>query len=189
MAGPSHRRGAKDNAPTSKLTNSAGNDLDGRGNNKRTDNRIEDPNNSRRKGKTDRPDNLDRQRDSGPPNFISRGGSTGTSQEAGLLQDSRLLKGDPSHFQNGDLEHKRTGPIKPTNSFGPANREPPPKRNTSNNPGPKRRPGQGKGQGPRGPERSHIVEHSWKPGDQCLALYWEDSKVCHYNIGSNIADS
>ncbi|KAM7405961.1 hypothetical protein PAMP_000370 [Pampus punctatissimus] len=182
VAGPSHRRAAKDNPPISKPTNSAGNDLDGRGNNKRTDNRIEEPNNSRRKGKTDRPDNLERQRDSGPPNFTSRGGSSGTSQEAGLSQDSRLLKGDPSHFQNGDLEHRRTGPIKPTNPFGPTNREPPPKRNISNNPGPKRRPGQGKGQGPRGPERSHIVEHAWKPGDQCLALYWEDSKFYHARI-------
>ncbi|CAK6965934.1 tudor domain-containing protein 3 isoform X1 [Scomber scombrus] len=186
MAGPSHRRGAKDNAaPTPKPTNSAGNDLDGRGNYKRTDNRIEEPNNSRRKGKTDRPDNPDRQRENGPPNFISRGGSSGTSQEARLLQDSRLLKGDPSHFQNGDLEHKRTGPIKPTHSFSPANsQQPPPKRNTSNNPGPKRRPGQGRGQGqgPRGSERSHLVENAWKPGDQCLALYWEDSKFYHARI-------
>ena len=177
----SHRRGVRDNVPTSKLTDSVGSEPDGRGNGKRTD-RIEEPNNSRRKGKTDRPnsDHLDRQRDGGPPpNFNSRGGSAGTSQEVGLSRDCRITTGDPSHFQNGDVEHKRTGPIKPMNSTFPPNREPPPKRNTSNNPGPKRRPGQGKGQGPRGPEKSHFVEQAWKPGDPCLALYWEDGKVCH----------
>lgn len=179
LTGPSHRRGLKDNAPTSKLTNSTGNELDGRGNNKRTD-RFEERNNSRRMGKTDRPnsEHLDRQRDSGPPNFNFRGGSSGMSQEAGLSQDCRIMTGDPGHFQNGDIEHKRTGPIKPANPSCPPNREPHPKRNTSNNQGPKRRSGQGKGQGPRGPEKSHMVEQAWKPGDQCLALYWEDSKVC-----------
>uniref|UniRef100_A0A3B4WMY8 Survival of motor neuron-related-splicing factor 30 n=1 Tax=Seriola lalandi dorsalis TaxID=1841481 RepID=A0A3B4WMY8_SERLL len=152
MAGLSHRRGVKDNVPTSKLTNSAGK-------------RTEEPN-SRRKGKNDRPnsEHFDRQRDSGPPNFNLRGGR------------------DPSHFQNGDMEHKRTGPIKPSNSTCPPNREPPPKKTTSNNSGPKRRSGQGRGQGPRGQEKSHIVEHSWKPGDQCLAQYWEDSKFYHARI-------
>lgn len=104
------------------------------------------------------------------------------SHETGLLRDCRTMTGDPSHFQNGDMEHKRTGLIKPTNSSCPPNRELPPKKNTSNNPGPKRRSGQGKGQGPRGPEKSHIVERAWKPGDQCLALYWEDSKFYHARI-------
>uniref|UniRef100_A0AAQ5XMF1 Survival of motor neuron-related-splicing factor 30 n=1 Tax=Amphiprion ocellaris TaxID=80972 RepID=A0AAQ5XMF1_AMPOC len=183
MSGPSHRRGVKDNIPTSKLVNSAGNEVDGRGNNRRTD-RNEEPNNSRRRGKNDRPnsDHFDRQRENGPPNFNLRGGSSGTSQDVGLPQSSRIMTGDPSHFQNGDMENKRTGPIKPTNSSCPPHREPLPKKNTSNNPGPKRRPGQGKGQGPRGPEKSHLVEHVWKPGDQCLALYWEDSKFYHARI-------
>lgn len=179
MAGPSHRRGGKDAA--SKLTNAAGSELDGRGNNRRT----EEPNNSRRTGKTERPnsDHVDRQRDSGPANFNSRGGSSGMSQEAELSRDCRIMTGQPSHFQNGDVEHKRTGPIKPANSACPPTREPAPKKNTPNNPGPKRQgKGQGKGQGPRGPEKSHIVERAWKPGDQCLALYWEDSKFYHARI-------
>ncbi|XP_065808910.1 tudor domain-containing protein 3 isoform X3 [Labrus bergylta] len=182
IPGQSHRRGPKDNAPTSKLSNSAGSELDGRGNNKRTD-RIEEPNNSRRMGKTERPNSghFDRQRDSGPADFNFRGGSSGTSQE-GLSQDSRIMMGDPTLFQNGDVEHKRTGPIKPANSSCPPNREQPPKKNTSNNPGSKRRAGQGRGQGPRGPEKSHFVERAWKPGDQCLALYWEDSKFYHARI-------
>ncbi|XP_070759815.1 tudor domain-containing protein 3 [Enoplosus armatus] len=182
MSGPSHRRGGKDNVPISKLTHSAGSELDGKGNNKRTD-RTEESN-SRRKGKTDRPnsDHLDRQRDSGPPNFNLRGGSSGTSQEVGLSRDCGIMTGDPSRFQNGDMEHKRTGPIKPTNSSCPPNRDLPPKKNMSNNQGPKRRSGQGKGQGLRGPEKSHFVDQAWKPGDQCLALYWEDGKFYHARI-------
>lgn len=177
MAGPPHRRGPKENAPTPKLTNSSGNDLEGRGNHKRIDNRMEEPNNSRRKGKTDRPDYLDRQRDSGPPNFTSRGGSSGTSHQVEISQDSHFLTRDPSHFQNGDMEHKRTGPIKPTISSGPTNREQPLNKSNPYNPGSKRRPGQGKYQGPRGADKSQSMDQSWKPGDQCLALYWEDSKV------------
>ncbi|XP_071345368.1 tudor domain-containing protein 3 [Trachinotus anak] len=182
MAGPSHRRGVKENVPTSKPTNSPGSEVDGRGNIKRSD-RVEEFN-SRRKGRNDRPnsDHLDRQRDSGPPNFNLRGGSSGTFQEVGLSRDSRVITGDPSHFQNGDMEHKRTGPIKPTNSSCPPNREPPPKKTTSNNSGPKKRSGQGRGQGPRGPEKSHNVENAWKPGDQCLAKYWEDGKFYHARI-------
>ncbi|XP_054469004.1 tudor domain-containing protein 3 isoform X1 [Anoplopoma fimbria] len=184
MPGPSNRRGVRDNVPTSKLTDGAGSEPDGRGNSKRTD-RIEEPNNSsRRKGKPDRPnsDNFDRQRDSGPPNFNQRGGSSGTPQEVGLSRDFRIATGDPSHFQNGDMEHKRTGPIKPTNSACVPQREPPPKKNVSNNPGPKRRAGPGKGQYPRGPEKSNFVEQAWKPGDQCLALYWEDGKFYNARI-------
>ncbi|XP_042348695.1 tudor domain-containing protein 3 isoform X2 [Plectropomus leopardus] len=179
MAGPSNRRGVRDSVP--KLTDSGGSEPNGRGNSKRTD-RTEEPTNSRRKGKPDRPnsDHFDRQRDGGPPNFNVRGGSA--SQEVGLSRDIQITTGDPSHFQNGDMEHKRTGPIKPTNSSCPPNREPPPKKNTSNNSGPKRRSGQGRGQGPRGPEKSHFMEHTWKPGDQCLALYWEDSKFYHARI-------
>ncbi|XP_029354823.1 tudor domain-containing protein 3 isoform X2 [Echeneis naucrates] len=181
MVGPSHRRGVKDNVPTAKLTNSAGSELDGRGNNKRMD-RTEEPN--RRKGKNDRPnsDHQDRQRDSVPPNFNLRGGSSAMFQDMGLSRDSRVTTGDPSYFQNGDMEHKRTGPIKPTNSTCPHNREPSSKKTTSNNSGPKRRSGQGRGQGSRGQEKSHIVEHAWKPGDHCLAQYWEDSKFYHARI-------
>nr|XP_046246913.1 tudor domain-containing protein 3 [Scatophagus argus] len=180
MAGPSHGRGVKDSAPATKLT--AGSE-DGRGNNKRTD-RTEERNNSRRMGKTDRPnsDHFERQRDSGPPNFNLRGGGSVTSQEPGLSRDCRIMTGDPSHFQNGDMEPKRTGPIKPAISSCPPNREPHPKKNSSNNPGPKKRSGQNKGQGPRGPDRSHTVEHTWKPGDQCLALYWEDGKFYHARV-------
>ncbi|KAM9410207.1 tudor domain-containing protein 3 isoform 1-T2 [Pholidichthys leucotaenia] len=170
MPPASHRRGAKD-APTSKLGPI---EMDGRGNNKRAD-RNEDSNNTRRKGKADRPNS-----DSGPPNFNMRRGSSETSQEVGLSQGARTSTGDHFNFHNGTVEHKRTGPIKPTNLSCPTNKEQPNKKNTSSNPGPKRRPG--RGQGPRGSEKGHIVEHGWKPGDQCLALYWEDSKFYHARI-------
>lgn len=177
---PSNRRGARDTVPTSKGPDGAAvSEPEGRGNSKRTD-RIEEPNNgSRRKGKSDRlnSDQLDRQRDGGPPTFNPRGGRSGTPQEVGPLRDFRIATGDPPHFQNGVMEHKRTGPIKPTSSQSVPQREPPPKKAPSNNPPPKRRSGQGKGQGPRGPEKSHSVELAWRPGDQCLALYWEDGKV------------
>ncbi|XP_076011612.1 tudor domain-containing protein 3 [Genypterus blacodes] len=179
-----HRRGAKDNAAPSKYTKPASNEPDGRGGNRRPDSRIEESSGNRRKGKPDRPnsDHPDQHRNSGSMNLNSRGGISEGNQEAGLSRDSRFKTGDPSNFQNGDMEHKRTGPIKQTNTPGPPIREQPPKKTTMNNPGPKRRSGQGKGQGLRGPERGHGMEQMWKPGDQCFALYWEDSKFYHARI-------
>ncbi|XP_068595040.1 tudor domain-containing protein 3 [Brachionichthys hirsutus] len=179
IAGANQRRSAKDNAPAPKVINSAGAEPDGKGN-KRTF-RTDERNNGRRMGKNDRP-NSDH-RDSGPPNVNIRGGAiSGMSHAAALLGNCQILTGGPSQFQNGDIEHKRTGPIKPAYSMCPPNREIPHKKNTSGNQGPKRRSGQGKGQGPRGPEISQIMESAWKPGDQCLALYWEDSKFYHARI-------
>lgn len=180
VTGPSYRRGVKDAAPAFKTSSPASAEMEGRGNTRRADRPEEHNNNRRMGGRNERPnsDHYDKQRDGGPPFFNSRGGSSGMPQEPMLPRDSRIAMGEPSHFQNGDMEHKRTGPIKPPNmSFPPSREPPPPKKNPSNNPGPKKRSGQGKGQGPRGPERSLSMEHAWKPGDQCLALYWEDSKV------------
>lgn len=174
MTGPSHRRGLQDSAPISKMNNITGKELDGKGNNKHSD-RTEEHNNSRRMGKPERPnsDNIDRQRESATANLNLKGGNSGMSQEARLSRNNRSTAVVPAHFQNGDMEHKRTGPIKP---LCPPNRDPHPKKYTSNNPGSKRRSGQGKG--PRGSEKCHNVDYVWNPGDQCLALYWEDSKVC-----------
>ncbi|XP_019740185.1 tudor domain-containing protein 3 isoform X1 [Hippocampus comes] len=167
-AGPFLRRGAKDYAPSSKLANPSGNDI------------IPNPNlnNFRRKAKPDRPDYVVRQKDGAPP----KGGSFRTSCEVQMFQDSQFLTGGPSNYQNGDVAPIRTGPIKPTNTTGPTYREQPPKRNTHNNFGPKRKSGPGKGQGPRGAMKITNVDQTWKPGDQCLALYWEDSKFYHARI-------
>ncbi|KAM4596660.1 tudor domain-containing protein 3 isoform 1-T1 [Fundulus diaphanus] len=183
MSGPPHRRGVKENPPTAKPSNPAGGEVDGRGNYKRSE-RNEEASNNRRKGRSERPnsDHFDKQRDGGPLNFNPRGGSSGTSQEVGLPQGSRTITGDPSHFQNGDFEHRRTGPIKPINSPCPQSREQQPRRNAHNNQGSKRRPGQGRGQGCRGTEKGYATEHVWKPGDACLALYWEDNKYYHARI-------
>ncbi|CAN9507222.1 unnamed protein product [Ophioblennius macclurei] len=199
MAGQPQRRGGRENVLAPKPLIPAASEMDGRGTNKRTD-RNDDAANGRRKGKFERPNSeyFDRQRDGGPPNFNMRGGggggigggiSPGSIPDIGLSQGPRIMAGDPAHFQNGIMEHKRTGPIKPMNSTFPPNREPlpPPQPNKKNpnpnNPGSKRRPGQGKGQGgPRGNEKSYGAENAWKPGDQCLALYWEDSKFYHARI-------
>ncbi|KAM9765561.1 tudor domain-containing protein 3 [Menidia menidia] len=182
VSGPSHRRGVKENSSSYKQNISEGSE-DGHVSNKHTE-RNEEVSNGRRKGKLDRPnsDHFDRQRDSGPLIFNSKGGNSGTPQVVGLTQGSGTVTGNPSHFQNGVLENKRTGPIKPPNSSYPPYRDQVPKRNSSNNQGPKKRTGQGKNQGPRGPEKSHFPEFNWRPGDQCLALYWEDSKFYHARI-------
>uniref|UniRef100_H3C1T4 Survival of motor neuron-related-splicing factor 30 n=1 Tax=Tetraodon nigroviridis TaxID=99883 RepID=H3C1T4_TETNG len=151
-----------------------GTESDGKGNNKRSD-RTEERNSNRRKYDRQISDYPDRQKDSGVPNAHFRGG--GTIQDAVFSQDHRIMPTEHTHLQNGDVEHKRTGPIKPLSA---PIREPAPRKNPSNNPGFKKRSGPGKG--PRGPDRGHYVDHSWKPGDQCLALYWEDSKFYHARI-------
>lgn len=170
VPGPAHRKGAKDGGPASKPAIATGSEPDGRGSSKRSD-RTEERNSNRRKYDRQNSDNAERQRDGGAPNASLRGG--GTFQDAGFPQDNRSVPAAHAHLLNGDVEHKRTGPIKPL--CAPI-REPAPRKNSANNPGSKRRPGPGKG--PRGPDRGHYEDHSWKPGDRCLALYWEDSKVC-----------
>lgn len=179
----SNRRGPKDNAHASKPPEFVSNVTDGRGGYKRGDSRNdrnEEPNSNRRRGKNDRPnsDHFERQRDSGPLNCNSWGGKDSTTtQDGGMSRDSRAMRGDLAHLQNGDSEHKRTGPIKQPNPPGPSHREELHNKNAFQNMGTKKRTGQGKGQGPKGQEKGHLMEQSWKPGDQCLALYWEDGKV------------
>ncbi|XP_072321752.1 tudor domain-containing protein 3 [Eucyclogobius newberryi] len=174
-----HRKGPKDHAPAPRMTNNAAisNDSEGKSGPKRSDNRFDDTNpNNRRKGKGERLnlEHFDKpQRDNGPANFSSRGGGGSPGFNAG----------EPLCFQNGDVEHKRTGPIKPPpNSSVPPNRDPPPRKNNSNsNRGLNRRQA-GQGRGHRPQERSHSAQHIWRPGDHCLALYWEDNKFYHARI-------
>lgn len=173
---PVHRKGLKDGAPASKLTNATGTEPEGKGTNKRSD-RTEERNSNRRKYDRQSSDYPDRQKDIGVPNTHFRGG--GTILDAVFSQDNRIMPPEHTHLQNGDVEHKRTGPIKPSYA---SIKEPAPRKNPSNNPGFKRRSGPGKG--PRGPDRGNYVDHFWKPGDQCLALYWEDSKVCRCSTAS-----
>ncbi|XP_061671079.1 tudor domain-containing protein 3 isoform X2 [Syngnathoides biaculeatus] len=170
MVGSFLRRGTKDNRSSSKLVNPSGNDIIPNPN----------PNNFKRKGKPDRANYFGRQMDSIQP--YPRGENFRTSCEVETLQDSQFLTVCPSNYQNGDVVPIRTGPIKSTNTPGPTPSEQTPKRNSHNNPGPKRKFGQGKGQGPRGTVKPPNVGQTWKPGDQCLALYWEDTKFYHATI-------
>lgn len=174
----SNRKGPKDNTPAPRMTNNSSSDLEGRGGQRRNDNRFDETNaNVRRKGKGERPnsENFDRlQRDNGPANFITRAGG-GSPGWVGAQE--------PMYFQNGDVEHKRTGPIKPPpNSSAPPNKEGPPRKNNgNNNRGSNRRQG-GQGKGHRAQERSQSAQHIWRPGDECFALYWEDNKFYHARI-------
>lgn len=173
----SNRKGPKDNAPPSRMMNNSSNDSEGRGGQRRNDSRFDETNaNFRRKGKGERPnsENFDRiQRDNGPASFNSRGGGGNQGYSAG----------EQFYFQNGDVEHKRTGPIKPppSSSMPPGKEGPPRKSNGNNNRGSNRRQG-GQGKGHRAQERSHSAQHIWRPGDECFALYWEDNKFYHARI-------
>ncbi|XP_071187027.1 tudor domain-containing protein 3 isoform X2 [Salvelinus alpinus] len=156
-------------------------------------------------------DNFDRYRDNGPPNSSTswagqeKDCSAGTQDWGVSRGESRPVKGQVGsgpgsgpHLQNGDssTEH-RTGPIKQQNySTGPAprEREEPHNRNSTNpahnnsNTAPKKRTGQVKGQrsdqGQVGSMETAVSQGlgTLKPGDQVLALYWEDNKFYRSRI-------
>ncbi|XP_038842888.1 tudor domain-containing protein 3-like isoform X2 [Salvelinus namaycush] len=156
-------------------------------------------------------DNFDRYRDNGPPNSSTswagqeKDCSAGTQDWGVSRGESRPVKGHVGsgpgsgpHLQNGDssTEH-RTGPIKQQNySTGPAPREKeePHNRNSTNpahnnsNTAPKKRTGQVKGQrsdqGQVGSMEPAVSQGlgTLKPGDQVLALYWEDNKFYRSRI-------
>lgn len=133
---------------------------------------------SKRKGKMERPNSATfdgNQGTSGQSNVVHLTGGKDPSN----IQDDRPAHSNKNSanvnacFQNGDLEPKRTGPIKPQSS-GPGQ-----KSNGSYNSASKKRSGPIKSY--RGSEMEQPAGSSshanWKPGDQCLALYWEDNKV------------
>ncbi|XP_029599968.1 tudor domain-containing protein 3 isoform X3 [Salmo trutta] len=173
----------------------------------RADNRAE-PNSRRRgggKSHRERPnsDNSDRYRDNGPSWAGQEEDCSAGTQDWGVSRgESRPVKGQVGggpgsgpHLQNGDssTEH-RTGPIKQQNySSGPAprEREEPHNRNSTNpahnnsNTAPKKRSGQVKGQrSDQGQVGSMEPQGlgNLKPGDQVLALYWEDNKFYRSRI-------
>ncbi|KAL7854675.1 hypothetical protein SRHO_G00168650 [Serrasalmus rhombeus] len=133
---------------------------------------------SRRKGKSERPSSAQFERNQetvGNSNSVHLTGG----KDSTIIQDGGLgghfTKGGGSsnmHLQNGDSDHRRTGPIKPQSSG------PPHKNISSHNSASKKRSGPIKAH--RGSEMGHTADTSshgnWKPGDQCLALYWEDNK-------------
>ncbi|KAI4902221.1 hypothetical protein NFI96_025305 [Prochilodus magdalenae] len=129
---------------------------------------------SRRKGKSERPNSAHFDRNLETMGNLNSVHVTG-GKDPIVIQDGGQFtnRGGNSnlHLQNGDSDHRRSGPIKPQSSG------PPHKNSNSQNFGSKKRSGPIKGH--RGSETAgHTAEShgSWKPGDQCLALYWEDNK-------------
>ncbi|CAM4731306.1 unnamed protein product [Leuciscus chuanchicus] len=122
--------------------------------------------NNRRKGKPERPNSgyFERSQDSMKKDF---------SQDVGSGQFIKATGVSNTQIPNGDLEHRRTGPIKPQSSG------PPQKQTNTHNSAPRKRSGPIKGQ--REPGDANNYEN-WKAGDQCLALYWEDNKFYRARI-------
>uniref|UniRef100_A0A8B9RG55 Tudor domain-containing protein 3 n=1 Tax=Astyanax mexicanus TaxID=7994 RepID=A0A8B9RG55_ASTMX len=110
--------------------------------------------------------------------YVPGGKDSTYFQDGGQGQFTKGGGNSNLYLQNGDSDHRRTGPIKPQSSG------PPHKSSNSHNSAPKKRSGPIKGQ--RGPEMGEPAEMSsqgcWKPGDQCLALYWEDNKFYRATI-------
>ncbi|TTA54955.1 Tudor domain-containing protein 3 [Bagarius yarrelli] len=130
---------------------------------------------SKRKGRPDRPNSGNFVREAkGNWNTVHNLGA----KDSTIIHDrgeTPLIKGggNPNALlQNGNLDPRRTGPIKQQTSG------PPQKNNSFYNSAPKKRSGPIKGH--RGSEMGYHVESgnhgNWKSGDQCLALYWEDNK-------------
>ncbi|XP_063067951.1 tudor domain-containing protein 3 [Engraulis encrasicolus] len=147
-----------------------------------------EPSNRRKGNRTERPSSmhLDRGTEGG-------GGGGGGSGNSGLSQvEGRSGSGSGSGgggtaLQNGESDHRRTGPIKQQQQQQYQNPQqqqqqqqaPPPQKNTFHNSqqqqqNPKKRTGSIKH--PKGPEPDGMSHGQWRPGDQCLALYWEDNK-------------
>ncbi|XDV51126.1 hypothetical protein PO909_020063 [Leuciscus waleckii] len=122
--------------------------------------------NNRRKGKPERPNSgyFERSQDSMKKDF---------SQDVGSGQFIKATGVSNTQIPNGDLEHRRTGPIKPQSSG------PPQKQTNTHNSAPRKRSGPIKGQ--REPGDANNYEN-WKAGDHCLALYWEDNKFYRARI-------
>lgn len=87
---------------------------------------------------------------------------------------------------NGDTEHhqkgRRVGPIKLS---GPTVIPSYDDKILYYNTGPKRRSGPIKPEKIMEPSIHAEYGKTWRPGDECFALYWEDNKVCVCQILSN----
>lgn len=156
---PASFRKNQSNGPAPKSTNPTASGSDPKSRN--------EPNN-RRKGKPERPNSgyFERSQDATKKDF---------SQDAGLGQMIKVGGVSNTQLPNGDLENRRSGPIKPQSSA------PPQKQANSHNSASKKRYGPIKGPREQMDTNNHV---NWKAGDQCLALYWEDNKVSllHYFV-------
>ncbi|XP_026130767.1 tudor domain-containing protein 3-like [Carassius auratus] len=125
-----------------------------------------DQKDNRRKGKPERPNSgyFERSQDAMKKDF---------SQDPGLGQCIKVGGVSNAQLPNGDLDHRRTGPIKSQSSA------PPQKQTNMHNSAPKKRSGPIKGQREMMDANNHV---DWRAGDQCLALYWEDNKFYRARI-------
>uniref|UniRef100_A0A672LNB5 Survival of motor neuron-related-splicing factor 30 n=1 Tax=Sinocyclocheilus grahami TaxID=75366 RepID=A0A672LNB5_SINGR len=125
-----------------------------------------DQKDNRRKGKLERPNSgyFERSHDASKNDF---------SPDAGLGQCIKVGRFSNAQLPNGDLEHRRTGPIKLQSSA------PPQKQTNMHNSAPKKPSGPIKGQRETADTNDHV---NWRAGDQCLALYWEDNKFYRARI-------
>ncbi|XP_006639056.1 tudor domain-containing protein 3 isoform X1 [Lepisosteus oculatus] len=83
------------------------------------------------------------------------------------------------NIQNGESEPKRTGPIKPLSINSVNDFE---NKNVFYNSGPKKRSGPIKCEKNPVSSDPNPLGLNWKPGDECLALYWEDNKFYRARI-------
>ncbi|XP_035266852.1 tudor domain-containing protein 3 isoform X1 [Anguilla anguilla] len=140
--------------------------------------------NSKRRGVFDRPQSDTAIRKSDVVGSLNSSNSWG-NKDTIVTQDLNTVgTGSNAHIQNGYSEHRRTGPIK--QQSGVTSGDQFSNKNISQNSGPRKRSGPIKSQ--KGMESLLVSESSahglnnWKPGDQCLALYWEDNKFYRARI-------
>ncbi|KAJ8352655.1 hypothetical protein SKAU_G00241310 [Synaphobranchus kaupii] len=170
----------KDNGVQPKpLINSGESDFKG---GSRSDNKFEA--NGKRRVAFDRPHSDAAVRKSDAVGSLNSSNLWGNKDAIATQDLSTVGTGGNAHVQNGYSEHRRTGPIK--QQSGVSSGEEFSNKNISQNSGPKKRSGPIKSQ--KGVESVLVSDSSahglnnWKPGDQCLALYWEDNKFYRARI-------
>ncbi|XP_036401960.1 tudor domain-containing protein 3 [Megalops cyprinoides] len=171
------KRGAKDNGVQSKSLEA--NHLSDFKGSSRPDNKLEV--NNKKKGTFDRHNSETAFRKSDAVSSVNSSDSWGN---AIVTQHPNAVgTGGNANIQNGYSEHRRTGPIK--QQLGVTSGDEFSNKNASQNSAPKKRSGPIKNQKGVEPVASEHNSHglyNWKPGDHCLALYWEDNKFYRARI-------
>lgn len=136
-----------------------------------------EPSNRRRGNRTDRPSSFVERGVEGGANLNS--GPSLAEERGGDRAPGGGRTGGDSHLQNGDVEHRRTGPIKQQQHHQQQQQQP--QKNTFHNSQHNSKKRTGSIKNSKGSDPGHMAglggHAAWRPGDQCLALYWEDNKV------------
>ncbi|KAJ8407077.1 hypothetical protein AAFF_G00287530 [Aldrovandia affinis] len=174
----SFKKGSKENGVQSKpLESNSMSDFKG---SSRSDNKFEA--NNKRRGPFEKLNSETAVRKSDAIGSLNSSNSWG-NKDTVETQESNMVGTGNAHVQNGYGEHRRTGPIK--QHSGVTSGDDFSNKNISQNPGPKKRSGPIKSQKGLEPVVSESSIHglnNWRPGDQCLALYWEDNKFYRARI-------